>query len=253
MNTPLPWLTLLLLLAVGCSRSPRKVKVPEPDPEPKATARGQDPAKESDKADKKKPKKGLAEPTPSRLEPVLTRTDEEGILGGRVIREGGEMGMAGVVVWLTDPPREKAPAPPRTVRLARREGRFVPAVQVARVGWTLELITTEDRADFVLAGKAARQVVLSRGETAAVPLPSAGLVTVRSELKPEAPPAVVHVFDHAFTAVTGPDGRFQLPKLPAGTYRLALLRPGSSETKTVAVTVEAGKGVSVRWTIPGRD
>ena len=48
--------------------------------------------------------------------------------------------------------------------------------------------------------------------------------------------AYVHIFDHPYFAVTGPDGRFEIDGLPAGSYTLAAWHEKLGR-RTVQVTV----------------
>jgi len=51
----------------------------------------------------------------------------------------------------------------------------------------------------------------------------------------------LHVLDHPFFAVTGPDGRFEIPDLPPGTYRLAARHEELGEQSRTLVIPESGR------------
>ncbi len=56
--------------------------------------------------------------------------------------------------------------------------------------------------------------------------------------------AWIHVVDHPYFAVTGDDGRFELPrKLPAGTYTLAAIHP-SLGTQEAEITLSDGESAT---------
>lgn len=61
----------------------------------------------------------------------------------------------------------------------------------------------------------------------------------------------VHVMDHPFFAVTDKDGKFTLPKLPAGEYEFAALHEKLGET-SIKKTVEDGKELSLDFTLKAK-
>ncbi len=73
-----------------------------------------------------------------------------------------------------------------------------------------------------------------------------GLVTVKCDAGHDWMNAYVHVFDHPYYAVTGADGSFSIPDLPAGTYTLKVWHEKLGE-KTQEITVEAGGTVDVSF------
>jgi hypothetical protein len=126
----------------------------------------------------------------------------------------------------------------------------------------LELGTGDDRADFRATGAATFSMGLDRGQNRSVPLSRTGLIEVRSDLHPWMTPAYVHVLDHPFHAVTDAEGRFRLPAVRAGAYRLVLWHEGVPDVKQpggraplethVSVKVGSDAGAEVLWTLPGR-
>lgn len=164
-------------------------------------------------------------------------------------------GVADVLVWLAKPPADAERPDPAALRLTQSRGAFSPRVQVAPVGSTLQLRTLDDAADF--QGGVQFRKLVKRGEPAQVSLARPGLIVVRSEDRPWVLPAHVRVLPHAYHAVTGPDGTFELPKVPPGKYHLAMWHPGWKEDPTkmriepvkavAVVTVDAAHGAAVRW------
>lgn len=62
--------------------------------------------------------------------------------------------------------------------------------------------------------------------------------------------STIHVLDHGFFAITGPDGTFSLPELPGGQYEIeAWHRTLGSATQTVTVT--AGQPVEIAFEFGG--
>jgi hypothetical protein len=226
-----------------------------------------------------KPKDKLATPP----NPQVTRTEEGGIIRGRALWKGPvptprlvvgseSGGVSDVVVWLEKPPANTPPPAADTLSLVQAKGRLrlrVQAagagarVQVAAVGSTLQLGTTDDQADLVVSGAARFARLLRRGEKASVPLARRGWVEVRSDEKPGMAPAYVRVLDHPYHAITGSDGRFRLPMVPPGEYRVRLWHeswlgePGGVSLGradkpvqlTVPVKLAAGQGARLVWTV----
>jgi hypothetical protein len=191
--------------------------------------------------------------------PVVTATDEAGIISGVVRWEGpvdsdgteelagltvgsggGQIavnpvrrlqvdpegrGVADVVVWLVNPPGGAAQAPAGPVTLTQREGDYRPHVLLAPKAARLELTSADDTAVFRAEGAAEFVETVSPGRPALHNLGRAGLVVVRSDILPWAS-AYVHVFDHGHYARTGADGTFRLPPVSAGTYHVVLWHEG---------------------------
>jgi hypothetical protein len=286
MSRPLLLVTVLIL-AVGCSGSPRLAR-PEVTPGEEELI---PPPKQKPSPAGKQPTASI--PTPSApVNPSAAADNEAGVISG-VVRWSGAMpgtapasrpddlsvtvngrkvsvtptprllidpeskGVANVAVWLVRAPAfplgEGAPAPPSPVRLTQREGNFVPHVLVARQGTELQLGTGDDEADFQTSGAVAVSVRLTRGQLRSLALSRTGLVEVRSESRPWMTPAFVHVLEHEYHAVTGPDGRFRLPAVPRGEYEIMLWhegwRPGAIEPvrARVRINLEQDRGAAVQW------
>jgi hypothetical protein len=284
----LPLLTALpfavLLAGCGPSRTPRDVE-PE-NKEPTASITSSDGRKKPDDrparpgGDTLPPKKVAPEPNP------LVKPDAEaGVVRGEVRWKGpmppapaaasghtvsvngkphkvtlpaavridpSTAGVADVVICLAKPPTAAAPPAPVTADLLQSRGAFSPHVQVVPRDSLLRLRTADDEADFHASGGLRFTRHLRRGESAPVPLPRTGLVTVRSDDRPWMVSAYVRVLDHAFYAVTGADGRFELPRLPAGDYELILWHPGEEKPfeARVPLRLDARHGATLRWTLP---
>jgi hypothetical protein len=141
----------------------------------------------------------------------------------------------------------------------QRDGRFVPHVLLVREGTELQLGTTDDEADFQTSGAASVSVRLTRGQMRPLTLPRTGRVEVRSESRPWMTPATVHVLEHDYQAVTGPDGRFRLPAVPRGEYDVMFWHegwrpadsrmPGTIEPvrARVRINLEQDRGAAVLW------
>src|SRR5262249_34286419 len=142
-------------------------------------------------------------------------------------------GLAHVIVWLDNPPpqdsgggKRSGAAPAGPASLVQRGGNYRPHVQAVRKGTPLEPGTGDGRADFRAHGAGTLSMGLDRGQNRSVPLSRTGLIEVRSDLHPWMTPAYVHVLDHPYHAVTDAEGRFRLPAVRAGAYRLVLWHEG---------------------------
>jgi plastocyanin len=150
--------------------------------------------------------------------------------------------LANVVVTLRGLP---AP-PPARLTLGQERCRFVPHVQVAPVGSTLEIVNGDPVLHNVhgWAGHASRFNVPTPVQGARIPtkLDRAGLIQVRCDVHGWMS-AYVWVVD-APAAVTGRDGTFTLSGVPAGTYTVTAWHERMGE-RTLQVTVPAQGDVSV--------
>jgi len=145
-------------------------------------------------------------------------------------------GLANVVVTLEGAP----PAPPARARLDQQGCRFVPHVQVAPLGSTLEIANGDPVLHNVHGwlGRTTRFDVPmpERGVRAPVKLDRPGLIQVRCD---------VHGWMSAFVvvaagpaAVSGADGVFALRDVPPGSYKLTAWHERLG-VRTVEVTVPA--------------
>lgn len=240
-----------------------------------------------------KPRKDVEQLGPPNVEkddPNVKQTSDAGVIRGRVLWDGplppapagggqfvtvngrrvdlsptppvridpATKGVADVMVWVDKvPPSLKTP-PRGEAALTQSRGVYRPRAQFAAEGARLRLRTTDDEADFQGAGMLRFSRSLKRGEERQVTLPREGLVTVRSDARPGATPAYVRVVSHSHHAVTGNDGRFELPPLPPGEYDVLLwpagaTRGGKNILQRVAVSLDDGRGAMIDWTLARRD
>lgn len=147
---------------------------------------------------------------------------------------GPEGGLANVVVSVEPrrgepkPPSDTPPAGPAS--LTNRDCAFTPRVLRARVGQPLELLNADPTMHNV-------QVAFVRNPAVNLVVEPEGrreLALLKPERKPVSARCNVHTFmrswivvrDDAYAAVSGPDGRFSLPPLPAGDWRLRFWHEG---------------------------
>lgn len=163
-------------------------------------------------------------PVPEKLAP-----DKDSEVCGKhtLVREqvtvGKDGGLANVGVWLSSkgiaPPAD-APAPGAAV-IDNKDCRFEPHVIVLRTGQPLELKNSDPVGHNTMASP-------QNNPTFNVLIPANGSQTVKSLMRAERMPfevkcsihpwmnAWVVLQDHPFTAVSGPDGSFEIKGLPAG-------------------------------------
>jgi hypothetical protein len=254
---------------------PDKKKEPKPPP----------------RKEKVKPKPVVTKPPRRPDNPLLTYNSEEGVIRGqitwqgavptpaagqerfvlvggrkipvkpapRVIVDAKTGGVANAMIWLVRAPGNGTTVVPESVRVRQSRGQLRPHLQVAVRGSTLELGCSDDSADIKVTGKASFGATLTRGRRATVPLPRTGLVVVSNPEQAWMTPAYVRVLDHPYYAITGRDGRFQLPKVPPGDYEVILWHEGWTSGEAarmlpirieVKVKLGAGQGVGLQWTLP---
>jgi plastocyanin len=118
-------------------------------------------------------------------------------------------------------------ATPSSVTLENRQCRFVPHVLAARAGDELAIVNRDPVLHNIrawLEDAAGRRSVLNvvqptQGQVSRRVLRRTGTFIVTCDAHPHML-AYLLVFDHPHFAVTGADGEFQIPDVPAGTYRL---------------------------------
>ncbi|MBL8795732.1 MAG: hypothetical protein JNM56_17635, partial [Planctomycetia bacterium] len=176
--------------------------------------------------------------------PIAYTRDEPGIIVGQVLGADGR-GLADAVAWLEQ--GKPTTAPGQELQLIQKEGAFRPRVQAARVGSRLKLLCAEEQASFKASGAADFNLRLTQGRQQVRPLERAGLIEVRSELKPEQS-AYVWVFDHPYFALTDATGRFRLPMVEPGSYTLVLWQASRApQRKQWPITLQPGWGAEVDW------
>lgn len=167
----------------------------------------------------------------------------------RPVRVGEDGGLADVLVFVRDAPRSDA-APEDEVLLDQVDCLYTPGVVAVRTGQTLTIRNSDETLHNVRVTPE-----INRGFNLGQPIP--GIESRRSFGRPETGipvrcdihgwmHATLHVLDHGFFAVTGPDGRFQLPELPAGDYEIEARHP-TLGTSSQTVTVPAGQTPTVHF------
>jgi len=155
-------------------------------------------------------------------------------------------GVARVVVSLEGVPSGQ-PLPPASsanpVRVDNGKCHFVPRVQAAMVGTTLEITTTDPILHNTHSRKRNRfgethvnvAIPASSPKVIRKPLHEPGLLSIRCDAHPFMQ-AWIYAFEHPYFAVTDETGRFELPKVPPGTYQMRLWHEALG-TREATVTV----------------
>jgi hypothetical protein len=173
--------------------------------------------------------------------------------------QGENGGIAGAVVWLTEPrAKDRRAEKPPLMRLHQQKGNYQPHVRAVPQGTRLEFTSDDDNA--ILVAQGVNRFVINKGDMMPRTLSQVGLVELRSDIYPWMS-AYLWVFDHGHFATTNEEGRFRLPAVPPGTYELNLWHEGwrgepSSPghlLKRVEVKLDAHKGASVQWLLTSRD
>ncbi|MEQ8846493.1 carboxypeptidase regulatory-like domain-containing protein [Botrimarina sp.] len=175
-------------------------------------------------------------PTPSPLEPGRDACCQRAAPVDESVVVGEEGGLANAVVSVEprrgEPPLpDRAAAPAEPAVLTNRDCAFRPRVLIARVGQPLVLANddpTMHNVSIAMARNGPVNVVVAPDGRRRVPLE-------RPERRPVSVSCNVHRFmqgwllvrDDPWAAVTDADGAFELPELPAGSWRLRFWREGA--------------------------
>jgi plastocyanin len=156
------------------------------------------------------------------------------------------------VVYLEQAPRAAfdEPVPARAVMDQRNE-RFVPHVLAVTVGSVVDFPNSDRTYHNVFSLSRAKRFDLGRyaaGKSKSVRMDRAGVVRVFCDIHSHMN-AFVLVFAHPFFDVTDPDGRFELPNVPAGTYTVVGWHEGEAQV-TRPVIVSAGSWTEVDLPVP---
>ena len=136
-------------------------------------------------------------------------------------------------------------------RMDQRNETFVPHVLAVRTGTIVDFPNSDRIYHNVFSLSPTRRFDLGRyavGRSKAVRFERPGVVRVFCDIHSHMS-AFILVFSHRFFAVTQPDGDFQLPPVPAGTYMLAGWYEGEVRANR-QVVVRAGETVVVDLQVP---
>jgi plastocyanin len=153
--------------------------------------------------------------------------------------------MKNIVVFIKDGPNIAGP-PASDALLTQRNCQYEPHVLAIRTGQNL-VVTSHDATLHNVHVEAnvnpAQNFSEAEGATHTVTFQQPELVRIKCDVHAWMT-AYAYVFDHPCFAVTGEDGKFEIPHLPAGTYTLVAWQEKLG-TQQMSVTVTADKSTEV--------
>jgi plastocyanin len=132
---------------------------------------------------------------------------------------------SGVVVWLEPIGRATEPKPSKHVRMIQKDKRFDPHVLAVDVGTTVEFPNLDPifhNAFSSFDGQIFDLALYPPGTSRSIHFKHPGVVRIFCNIHPSMS-ALVVVLDSPFFAITSKDGRFVIPDVPEGQYRLHVL------------------------------
>lgn len=171
----------------------------------------------------------------------MDKTDRSMLIG-----EGG--GIANVVVSV-DVKGAKVEAPKDPIQMDQKSCRFEPHVMVVPVGTTVEFLNSDTISHNVhtYAGKndSMNKIIAPNAKETQV-LEKADRIEIKCDVHPWMNSWLV-VADTPYTAVTGPDGSFQIPGLPAGTHKVEYWHEKLGKGKGEITVAEDGTAAKVEF------
>jgi Carboxypeptidase regulatory-like domain len=160
-----------------------------------------------------------------------------------LIEVGPDKSVQNTVVYLVDIAKGKAwPAQAKPPQIDNVKCKFDPRVQVVRVG-KLDVVNSDPMLHNTHGYYGKRTVfnlaLPNQGQRIPVDLPRPGAVRVDCDAHGWME-AWVYVLDNPYYAITGADGKFSIPDVPAGAYKLVAAHPFTDPVEQ-SVTVAAGK------------
>ncbi|HTV00552.1 MAG TPA: carboxypeptidase regulatory-like domain-containing protein [Luteitalea sp.] len=156
------------------------------------------------------------------------------------------------IVYLEVAPSAAFEDAPRTrERLDQRNETFVPHVLAIRTGTVVDFPNNDRIYHNVFSLSPTRRFDLGRyavGKSKAVRFDRPGVVRVFCDIHSHMNAFIV-VFAHRYFALTRPDGEFELPAVPPGTYTVAGWYEGDVRTSK-SVTVRAGEASTLDLQVP---
>ncbi|MCC7125937.1 MAG: hypothetical protein IT178_13885 [Acidobacteria bacterium] len=156
------------------------------------------------------------------------------------------------VVYLEEAPRAAFDEPdPVRVSMDQHNERFVPHVLAVMVGSLVDFPNSDRTFHNVFSLSRAKRFDLGRyagGRSKSVRMDRTGVVRVFCDIHSHMN-AFVLVFAHPFFNVTEPDGRYELPNVPPGTYTVVGWYEGEPRV-TRQITVGAGAWTDLDLVVP---
>ena len=184
-------------------------------------------------------------PTPS-----ATRRPNVTDLGMHASHESADQRRS--VVYLESAPSLAFPdLEPQRATMDQRNETFVPHVLAVTVGTTVDFPNNDTVYHNVFSLRGPKPFDLGRyaaGRSRSVRFDRPGIVRVFCEIHAHMS-AFILVFNHRYYAVTGPDGRFQINRVPPGKYTLVAWNEGSIRESRPVVIGEDGGAAEVDFAL----
>jgi plastocyanin len=160
-----------------------------------------------------------------------------------LIQVGPDKGVQSAVVYLADIAKGKAwPAQAKPPEIDNAKCKFAPQIQVIRAG-KLDVVNTDpvlhNTHGYYGKRTAFNLALPNQGQRIPVELTRAGEVRVDCDAHGWME-GWVYVVDNPYHSLTSADGKFSIPEVPAGTYKLVAIHPFTGPVEQ-SVTVAAGK------------
>ena len=140
---------------------------------------------------------------------------------------------------------------PQRATLDQRNEVFVPHVLAITVGTTVDFPNSDRVYHNVFSLSVSKRFDLGRyaaGRSRSVRFDTPGIVRVFCEIHSHMS-AFILVFNHRYFAVTGPDGRYQISRVPPGRYTLVAWNEGSIRESRPIVIGEDGGAVEADFAL----
>jgi plastocyanin len=149
------------------------------------------------------------------------------------------------VVWLEGP--SPLAMPPQTVTVTQEGLEFRPRVVAIPVGSTVVFPNGDDLFHNVFSYSKAHRFDLGRypkGKSKSETFELKGLIDLRCEVHNHMR-GYIHVFDHPYFTLAGPDGSYVLPKVPPGKYTLVAQKEFFDPVRKEIEVASSGVNVDV--------
>jgi plastocyanin len=140
---------------------------------------------------------------------------------------------------------------PQHATMDQRNETFIPHVLAISVGTTVDFPNSDNTYHNVFSISKTRSFDLGHypaGRSKAIRFDRPGIVRVFCEIHSHMS-AFILVFSHRYFAVTGPDGRYQIGRVPPGRYTLNAWNEGSVRESRPVVVPEDGGAVEADFTL----
>jgi plastocyanin len=184
-----------------------------------------------------------------RAAPQMERRPNVADLGAQPSHVPDRQDLLRSVVYLESAPAAAfADVEPQHATMDQRNETFIPHVLAITAGTTVDFPNSDKTYHNVFSISKARSFDLGRyaaGRSKAVRFDRPGIVRVFCEIHSHMS-AFILVFSHRFFAVTAPDGRYQISRVPPGRYTLDAWNEGSvRESRQITVPENSVEGGAV--------